>query len=118
MDILISQYFRLKLESVRAILDAVNALGFILTPVALGHNIVKLGILQVITWYQAIILQGILISIAVRKPKYLKSQKTKYRLIRVSSFLLQVKVIVIYVCTILMIYTSCLISRNILRISW
>ncbi|KAF2885403.1 hypothetical protein ILUMI_20801 [Ignelater luminosus] len=82
MDILISQYFRLKLESVRAILDAVNALGFILTPVALGHNIVKLGILQVITWYQAVILQGILIGIALRKPKYLKSQKTKYKLIR------------------------------------
>lgn len=81
-DILISQYFHLKLEPVKIVLNAASALGFIIAPVALGHNIVKIGILQVITWYQAIILQGILISIAFKKPKYLKRQKSKYKLVR------------------------------------
>lgn len=81
-DVILSQYFKLKIELIRTIMHLSEAIGFVITPIALGCWIVKHGMLHIITWYQAVILQGIIFSIAFRKPKYLKLSKQKYRLIR------------------------------------
>uniref|UniRef100_A0A1Y1KN00 Major facilitator superfamily (MFS) profile domain-containing protein n=1 Tax=Photinus pyralis TaxID=7054 RepID=A0A1Y1KN00_PHOPY len=82
VDILLLQYFKLKLELVRTIMYLGEAVGFIITPIALGHTIIQSDLLHIITWYQAILLQGVILSIAFRKPNYLKSASQRYRLIR------------------------------------
>ncbi|KAF5281802.1 hypothetical protein FQA39_LY05016 [Lamprigera yunnana] len=81
VDLILSQYFKLKLEVVRTIIYLSEAMGFVITPIVLGHCIVQSGILTIITWYQAIILQGIIFSIAFKKPKYLKLYNQRYNLI-------------------------------------
>ncbi|KAF5274801.1 hypothetical protein FQR65_LT00384 [Abscondita terminalis] len=81
-DIILGQYFKLKIELIRTIMNVSEVLGYIFVPIGLGSSIIKYGILHVIIWYQAVILQGFVLSIAFKKPMYLKSSKTKYRLIR------------------------------------
>lgn len=83
VEIQILQYFNLKLAPVNTILNIANAVGFIITPMALGHFILRQGVLETITWYQAFILIGVLLSIAFKLPKYLKSQKRRYKLVQV-----------------------------------
>ncbi|XP_025830315.1 uncharacterized protein LOC108742582 isoform X2 [Agrilus planipennis] len=84
-EVLVTQYFRLKLKTIRAIFQIATAIGFIVTPITLGHHIIKNGVLHVIIWYQAIILQGIVISLAFKKPQYLKSERKPYNIIRNAS---------------------------------
>ncbi|KAK5647281.1 hypothetical protein RI129_002173 [Pyrocoelia pectoralis] len=82
VDILLQQYFKLKLALLRMIMHMSEIIGFIITPIALGHTIIQSSIPHIITWYQAILLQGIILSIAFKKPKYLKTSKQRYRLMR------------------------------------
>ncbi|KAL1488053.1 hypothetical protein ABEB36_015422 [Hypothenemus hampei] len=73
-DILLAQYFRLKLAAVTHLSHAVAALGFIFAPIILGHHLLQNTETSVILWYQAIILQGLVLNLLLRKPLYLKSQ--------------------------------------------
>ncbi|CAG9764074.1 unnamed protein product [Ceutorhynchus assimilis] len=73
-EILLSQYFRLKLPILTHLGHAVAALGFISAPIIIGHHILVQSETQVILWYQAIILQGLVLNLFLRKPLYLKSK--------------------------------------------
>ncbi|RZC37124.1 monocarboxylate transporter 7-like, partial [Asbolus verrucosus] len=76
-EILLAQYFKLKLPVLHQISQFVVTLGFLIAPVALGHYILNTTISQVLLWYQAIILQGLVVGLFFRKPLYLKSKKQK-----------------------------------------
>lgn len=78
-----AQYFRLKLSIVNDIIEAAVAVGFIVTPIVLGHNIVNHGVLRVLICYQTVILQGIIICLAFKKPSYLKARRRVYNYIAV-----------------------------------
>lgn len=56
-EILVAQYFRLKLPVLRHIAHVVSGLGFIIAPIVIGHHIFTNSLMQIILWYQAIILQ-------------------------------------------------------------
>ncbi|KAH1000695.1 hypothetical protein HUJ04_012990 [Dendroctonus ponderosae] len=73
-QIIIAQYFRLKLPILNHLSHATSALGFILAPIVLGHHLLINSETQVILWYQAVILQGIVLNLFLRKPMYLKSK--------------------------------------------
>ncbi|XP_050296878.1 uncharacterized protein LOC126736529 isoform X2 [Anthonomus grandis grandis] len=73
-EILLAQYFKLKLAILTHLSHAVSALGFILAPVVLAHHILAQSETQVLLWYQAIILQGLILNLLLRKPMYLKSK--------------------------------------------
>ncbi|CAH2005603.1 unnamed protein product [Acanthoscelides obtectus] len=75
-EILLAQYFKSKHTILAYITQAVTALGFIAAPIVIGHHILNSSILNVLLWYQAIILQGLVCSLTFKKPAYLKS---KYR---------------------------------------
>lgn len=83
-EILLAQYFRLKLPIVNDILEAAVAVGFIVTPIVLGNSIIEHGLLRILLWYQTLMLQGIIISLLLKKPKYLKSVRRIYDYIPVS----------------------------------
>lgn len=83
-DQIIPQYFRLKYESINSVLQVGRTFGFIITPAALGNYAVKIGLLQTITWYQAVVLWGLIVSLVLKKPKLLKDNKQKYNIIEVS----------------------------------
>lgn len=76
-EILVAQYFRLKLPLLTNIAHAVSAIGFILAPIIIGHHILTNSLMQIILWYQAIILQGLVVNLLFKKPIYLKSGNTK-----------------------------------------
>lgn len=73
-EILLSQYFRLKLPILIHIGHAAAAMGFIVSPIIVGHNILTTSLSHVILWYQALILQGLILNLLIRKPLYLKSK--------------------------------------------
>ncbi|KAF7273677.1 hypothetical protein GWI33_013624 [Rhynchophorus ferrugineus] len=72
-EILIAQYFRLKLPVLRHVTQVVAGVGFIVAPIVIGHHIFTNSLMQIILWYQAIILQGLVVNLLFRKPTYLKS---------------------------------------------
>ncbi|XP_057669523.1 uncharacterized protein LOC130901885 isoform X1 [Diorhabda carinulata] len=81
-EILLAQYFRMKHAILANICQAVAALGFVVAPIAIGHNVLNTNLLYVIMWYQAIILQGLIFNLVFRKPAYLKSkQRDAYKYI-------------------------------------
>lgn len=82
-EILLAQYFRLKLSVVNDLIEAIIAIGFIATPILLGDNIIKHGILRVLLTYQTVILQGVIVSAVFKKPNYLKSRRRTYDYISV-----------------------------------
>ncbi|KAJ8925881.1 hypothetical protein NQ315_009733 [Exocentrus adspersus] len=73
-EILLAQYFRLKHTVLAHITQAVTALGFLISPIIVGHHILNSSLLHVILWYQAIILQGLVLNLTFKKPLYLKSK--------------------------------------------
>ncbi|XP_018561764.1 uncharacterized protein LOC108903905 [Anoplophora glabripennis] len=75
-EILMAQYFRLKHAVLAHITQAVSAFGFLIAPIVVGHHILSSNLLHVILWYQAIILQGLVLNLTFRKPMYLKSKQT------------------------------------------
>ncbi|KAK9707846.1 hypothetical protein QE152_g27588 [Popillia japonica] len=84
-EILIGQYFKLKLKSVNVFIQLVVAIGFIVTPIALGSEIFIHGLLTPIIWYQIIILQGMIVAMFIKKPQYLKTVGNPYKLIQSSN---------------------------------
>ncbi|KAG5886055.1 hypothetical protein JTB14_009504 [Gonioctena quinquepunctata] len=75
-EIILAQYFKLKHTILAHITQAVTALGFIVAPIVVGHEILKKDLLKVVVWYQAIILQGLILNLTFKKPAYLKSKQT------------------------------------------
>ncbi|EFA07125.2 hypothetical protein TcasGA2_TC010116 [Tribolium castaneum] len=73
-EILLAQYFRMKLAVLNQISQFVMTLGFLVAPIALGHHILNTNVTQVLLWYQAIILQGLVVALFFKKPLYLKSK--------------------------------------------
>ncbi|XP_071053445.1 uncharacterized protein [Onthophagus taurus] len=84
-EIIIAQYFKVRLMQVNVFLQAATVVGFVLTPTIMGDHIIKIGFLKVILWYQAIILQGVIVSMLIKKPPYLKAQGNPYKLIHQAS---------------------------------
>ena len=78
-EVLILQYFKLKLKHVNALTQIAVAVGFILVPVILATYIIQTGLLTVVVWYQVVILQGLIVCLIIRKPKYLKASGRQYR---------------------------------------
>jgi MFS family permease len=74
-ETLVSQYFRLKLPVLNEISQVISYLGFLIAPIILGDHILSKSLTQVLLWYQAIVLQGLVVSLLFRKPMYLKSSK-------------------------------------------
>ncbi|CAG9813112.1 unnamed protein product [Phaedon cochleariae] len=75
-EILLGQYFRIKHNILVYISYGVMALGFIIVPIVIGHHILSTNLHNVLLWYQAIILQGLICNLTFRKPTYLKSKQT------------------------------------------
>ncbi|CAG9859459.1 unnamed protein product [Phyllotreta striolata] len=73
-EILLAQYFRMKHGILVNISQAVTALGFVVTPMVLGHCILGTNLFNVLLWYQAVILQGLICNLVFKKPVYLKSK--------------------------------------------
>ncbi|CAH1114543.1 unnamed protein product [Psylliodes chrysocephalus] len=74
-EILLAQYFRLKHGLLVNISQAVTALGFVIAPIVVGHTILATNLFNVILWYQAVILQGLVCNLVFKKPQYLKSKQ-------------------------------------------
>ncbi|KAJ8941704.1 hypothetical protein NQ318_023300 [Aromia moschata] len=74
-EILLAQYFRLKHAILAHISQGVTALGFLIAPIIVGHQVLRESLLHVILWYQAVILQGLILNLTFRKPMYLKSKR-------------------------------------------
>lgn len=83
-EILLGQYFRLKLPIINNILEVAATVGQIITPILLGDHIIQHGLLRVILGYQAFVLQGIIISLFMKRPHYLKTRRQVYQYISVS----------------------------------
>lgn len=85
-DTLLSQYFKLKLTAIQNILRVSTFTGYVLTPILLGGGLADHGILKGLIWYQVIVLQGSVLSMVFKKPKYLKGKTVNksYKLIQVS----------------------------------
>lgn len=93
-EIIMNQYFRLKLPILSQISQCVSIIGFLIAPVLLGHYILTTSINHVLLWYQAIILQGLVVALVFRTPLYLKSKKPKpYQFVLVSQFFFLLKII-------------------------
>ncbi|KAJ3648298.1 hypothetical protein Zmor_020111 [Zophobas morio] len=73
-ETLVAQYFRQKLSILNQISHFFSIMGFLIAPIVLGHHILNTTLTQVLLWYQAIILQGLIASLFFRKPQYLKSK--------------------------------------------
>nr|XP_023016104.1 uncharacterized protein LOC111505511 [Leptinotarsa decemlineata] len=81
-EIILTQYFKFKHTILVHITQGVTSVGFILTPIVLGNQILNSHLLKVILWYQAIILQGLIFNLTFKKPSYLKSkQASRYNYI-------------------------------------
>ncbi|VEN58038.1 unnamed protein product [Callosobruchus maculatus] len=78
-EILLAQYFKMKHSILAYITQAATALGFIAAPIVIGHHILNSSVLNVILWYQAIILQGLVCSLVFKKPAYLKAKYSANR---------------------------------------
>lgn len=95
-DILLSQYFRLKLQVVTFIVQIFTSLGFILTPMFLGDTIMKDGVLSGLLWYQLIMVPGSFLSLFIKSPNYLKNSLRHYNLIQVCKHASQVKRVIYF----------------------
>ncbi|XP_066143667.1 uncharacterized protein [Euwallacea fornicatus] len=84
-EILLAQYFRLKLPLVTHIGHACAALGFIIAPMILGAHLLVDSETHVLLWYQALILQGLVLNLFLRKPIYMKSKGRANRYNHVTS---------------------------------
>lgn len=80
-DVIINQYFKLKLARVNLIRQFTSAIGFVSTPILLGNGIIKHGITHASLWYAVIILQGVVASILLKKPHYYNNQPKIYNLV-------------------------------------
>lgn len=77
-EIILAQYFRIKHLYLSHISYMAVSTGFILAPILISYLIMRFEILQVILVYQCIILQGLIVNIAFKKPQYLKSKMVNY----------------------------------------
>ncbi|XP_044746089.1 uncharacterized protein LOC123307734 [Coccinella septempunctata] len=77
-EILLAQYFKTKHLYLTHITHVFVALGFILTPIFVSQLRMRYDLLQVVLIYQAILLQGLLLNVAFKKPQYLKSKLVRY----------------------------------------
>ncbi|XP_017770159.1 PREDICTED: uncharacterized protein LOC108557928 [Nicrophorus vespilloides] len=75
-EVLLAQYFRLKLNSINVVLQIMTCIGYIFTPISLGHYINMYGIVHVIIWYHLYILIGVGVCTLFKKPDYLKGKLT------------------------------------------
>lgn len=85
-EVLISQYFRVKLLIANNVLICGYALGFIIMPMALGFMLFTRGIMHSLLIYQAIILMGCIIIIVFKKPIYLKAERRRYEVLQVREY--------------------------------
>lgn len=82
-EVLITQYFRVKLLIANNVLMCGYAFGFIIMPMALGFMIFTRGIMHSLLIYQAIILMCCIIILIFKKPVYLKAERRRYEVLQV-----------------------------------
>ncbi|KAK9886690.1 hypothetical protein WA026_017609 [Henosepilachna vigintioctopunctata] len=77
-EVLLAQYFKSKHLYLTHISHMIVGLGFLISPILISYLRLKFDLLHVVLIYQAILLQGVVINIAFKKPEYLKSRRIQY----------------------------------------
>lgn len=73
-ELLLAAYFKLKYTILTHVTQIFVSLGFIFAPIILGRNISNTNFFNMILWYQAIILQGLVVNLVFKKAPHIKPQ--------------------------------------------